>query len=495
MPESARKLDTEQELINDIAGFEHDPLGYVMYAFPWGSGELSGHDGPDVWQRELLEAVGQGLLSMDQAIQIARASGHDIGKSAVVAWLILWAMSTKEDTRGVVTANTESQLRTKTWPEVAKWHRLSINAHWFTVTATAIFSKEKTHEKTWRIDAVPWSETNTEAFAGLHNEGKRIVLIFDEASAIHNLIWEVAEGAMLDSSTEIIWAVFGNPTRNTGRFRECFGKFKHRWDCKQIDSRNCRIANKKKIQDWIEDYGEDSDFVRVRVKGQFPRASSMQFISSDIVDAALGKVYHQSEYQHGPKILGIDVARFGDDQCVIQPRQGLVAFKPKKYRGIDNMVFAGVVANEIREFKPDAVFIDQGAGTGVIDRLRQLGYDIIEVPFGSSSSSKKYVNKRAEMWGLMRDWLKQGGALPDDQEIRDDLLGPEYGFTSTDAIQLERKEDMKKRGLASPDCGDALALTFAHPVHVDRFEDRRYENQGSQQAYDPFNHMAGGAHG
>ena len=489
MPESAHKVDPEQVLIDDVTRFEHDPLGYVMYAFPWGTGELKNHDGPDEWQRELLESVGKGLLSADQAIRLARASGHDIGKSALVAWLILWAMSTREDTRGVVTANTESQLRTKTWPEVAKWHRLAINAHWFTVTATAIFSRDKAHEKTWRVDAIPWSETNTEAFAGLHNEGKRIILIFDEASSIIDPIWEVSEGAMLDSSTEIIWAVFGNPTRNTGRFRRCFGDLRHRWDNKQIDSRTCRISNKKQIQEWIEDYGEDSDFVRVRVRGMFPRASSMQFIPSDIIETALGRVYHPSDYDYAPRVLGVDIARFGDDQTVICKRQGLACHEFMKFRELDNMDVAGIVAQEIQAYKPHAVFIDQGAGTGVIDRLRKLGYDVTEVAFGSKSSVSKYFNKRAQMWGGVKEWLQQGGALPNDPEILADLTGPEYSFSAKDEIQLEKKEDMKKRGLASPDCGDSLALTFAHPVHLERFEDHHIEAPVRNQAYDPFSYM------
>ena len=492
MPESAQRIDPERVLVEDIAAFEHDPLGFVLYAFPWGSGDLEGHDGPDAWQRELLSDIGNEIITATQAIQIARASGHDIGKSALVAWIILWSMSTREDTRGVVTANTEGQLRTKTWPEVAKWHRLSINAHWFTVTATAIFSKDKTHEKTWRIDAIPWSESNTEAFAGLHNKGKRIVLIFDEASAIIDAIWEVSEGALLDSDTEIIWCVFGNPTRNTGRFRECFGKLKHRWNHKQIDSRSCKIANKQKIGQWIEDYGEDSDFVRVRVRGIFPRASSMQFIPSDLAEGALGRIYHESEYMYAPRIMGVDIARFGDDQTVICKRQGLTCHEFMKYRELDNMAAAGVVAQEIQAWKPDAVFIDQGAGTGVIDRLRQLGYDIHEVAFGSKSSSSKYFNKRAQMWGGVKEWLRQGGALPNDDEIRDDLIGPEYGFAHNDAIQLEKKEDMKKRGLSSPDCGDALALTFAHAVHQRRLEDQDLYAQQDQGKYDPLGFMQGG---
>ena len=213
------RVDLETELINKIATFTHDPLGFVLFAFDWGVGPLVEFpNGPDSWQREILTEIAQQLragISATEAIQIAVASGHGIGKSALVAWLIEWAMSTCEDCKGVVTANTENQLKTKTWAELAKWHRLCITSHWFKMTATALFAKDPAHEKTWRIDMVAWSEANTEAFAGMHNLGKRILLIYDEASAISDLIWEVSEGALTDSNTEIIWCCFGNPTQNT----------------------------------------------------------------------------------------------------------------------------------------------------------------------------------------------------------------------------------------------------------------------------------------
>jgi len=221
--------DPELELVNEIASFANDPLGFVYFAFPWGEpGELEKAIGPEPWQREILQEVKDGL-PIGEAIQIAVTSGHGVGKSALVAWLILWAMATREDTKGVVTANTEQQLKTKTWAELGKWYRLCICRHWFHFTATALISADKDHERTWRIDMVPWSEQRTEAFAGLHNQGGRIIVIFDEASAIPDVIWEVTEGALTDENTEIIWATFGNPTRNTGRFRECFRRYRHRW--------------------------------------------------------------------------------------------------------------------------------------------------------------------------------------------------------------------------------------------------------------------------
>src|SRR5690554_1790721 len=242
------------DLIEELAQFSNDPLGFVLFSFPWGEpGELEKFAGPEKWQREVLEDLGAGVISAGEAVQLATTSGHGIGKSALVAWIILWAISTYEDTVGVVTANTENQLRTKTWVQVAKWHRLFIARDFFRMTATALFANDPEHERTWRIDMVPWSERNTEAFAGLHNQGKRILVVFDEASAIPDMIWEVTEGALTDENTQIIWPVFGNPTRNTGRFRECFagGQFAHRWKSRAVDSRSVSFTNKEQIQRWI----------------------------------------------------------------------------------------------------------------------------------------------------------------------------------------------------------------------------------------------------
>jgi hypothetical protein len=263
------------------------------------------------------------------------------------------------------------------------------------------------------------------------------------------------------------WLAFGNPTRNTGRFRECFGRYKHRWVTRQIDSRTAKMANRAQIDQWIEDYGEDSDFVRVRVKGIFPRASTNQLIPVDLVEAALGRSVNRDVWLAAPVIMGVDVARFGDDQSVILLRKGGVVIPILKFRGLDTMALAGRVSIEINDKKPDAVFVDEtGLGAGVVDRLRQLGQDVIAVNFASrANDERKYANKRAEMWGLMCDWFRGAEVgIPNDNELRDDLIGPEYGFDAHNRIQLESKDDMKRRGLASPDAGDALALTFAQPV-------------------------------
>lgn len=452
-----------------LSEWQTDPLGFVTDCFPWGKGELAGYDGPRQWQRDVLTDIGERIkdgAEVDEAIQIATASGHGIGKSALVAMILLWSLVTRIDTRGVVTANTEKQLTTKTWPELAKWHRLCSLGSAFIFTATSLYAADTSHEKTWRIDAIPWSLNNTEAFAGLHNKGRRVLVVFDEASAVPDQIWEVTEGALTDSDTEIIWLVFGNPTRNTGRFRECFGKLRHRWQTRQIDSREVEGTNSKQMEKWVEDYGEDSDFVRVRVRGVFPRAGVSQFISGESIEQAQSR---KLEYLDAgaPMILGVDIARFGDDQSVIRGRKGRDGkiIRPIKWRGMDTVYSAGRVAEAITAYQPDAVFIDGGGvGGGVVDILKSRGFRVIEVNFGAVARvPTKYANKRAEMWGDMRDWLETG-VIDADQQLSDDMQSPEYGFDKDNRILLEKKSDMKKRGLASPDDGDAFALTFAEPV-------------------------------
>jgi len=460
--------------------YEHRPYDFVLDMWRWGEGELADSEGPREWQADILRDIGTKLAAgyapgaVLMPILEAVASGHGIGKSALVSWIVWWAISTCPDTKAVVTANTMPQLQTKTWPEISKWARLARNAWMFEVLGMSIVSNDPSHRREWRADAVTWSENNLDAFAGLHNKGLRILLIFDEASGIASRVWEVAEGALTDEGTEIIWCAFGNPTDPAGRFAECFGRLRHRWACRQIDSRTVPGTNKPLLDQWVRDYGEDSDFVRVRVRGQFPRAGSMQLIGMEAVEAAMAR--EVAAIKTDPLIMFVDVARFGDDQSVIGWRKGRDArlIPWTKLRGVDTMTLAARIAELHQMHRPDALFIDGGGvGGGVIDRLRQLGINAIEVQFGGkadrysvSEEQPAVANKRAEMWCSMRDWLAHG-AIPDDPELRADLTGPQYSFIirdGRDAILLEPKESMKRRGLSSPDSGDALAISFAYPV-------------------------------
>jgi hypothetical protein len=481
------------QLTRFFAETKGDPYTFVMGAFPWGQGELTGHAGPEAWQHSVLDAVRDGIVDLSKAVQIAVASGHGVGKSTLVAWLILWSMATMSDTRGTITANTENQLKTKTWAELAKWYRLFLGKELFEFSATRICSRDPEHAETWRIDMVPWSERNTEAFSGLHNQGKRVLVIYDEASSIPDMVHEATEGIMTDAGTQIIWCKFGNPTRNTGRFREAFGSLAHRWRTFRVDSREVRFSNKSQIERWIDDYGVDSDFVRVRVLGEFPRVSSCQFIPTDLVEAAMVREVRANKFD--PMVIGVDVARFGDDASRIVFRRGRDArMNPSiELRGVDTMTLATRVVEEAARVHADAIFVDGGGvGGGVVDRLRQLRAHVFDVQFGAKpdrvllEGNASYANKRAEMYGYMREWLKTGGIEPDTR-LRDELIATEYALNVRDAIQLERKEDLKRRlpAIGSPDWADALALTFAYPV-MPRQIDTDDKPVGLVSQYDPF---------
>lgn len=494
----------DRGLSDDMAALFADPLGFVRYAFAWGQGELADLPGPRAWQAAFLEEIG-GQVAQHRfdgrrpvaPILMTTASGHGIGKSALTAWLILWILSTRPGAKGIVTANTADQLRTKTWAELGKWWRRSITRHWFDYAQTrgnlALVSREA--PETWRCDALTCREEQSESFAGLHAADSTPFYIFDEASAVPDAIWNVAMGGLTDG--EPMFFAFGNPTRNSGRFFETHHKLRHRWSRRQIDSREVEGTNHDLFAEWVSDFGEDSDFVRVRVRGRFPRSGSLQFIGFDLVEAAMSAT--PTMVAGAPLILGVDVARFGDDQSVLAYRRGrdARALPWEAYRGLDTMDLAGRVAAAIVTLKPDAVFIDEGGvGGGVVDRLRQLGHRVFGVNFAAKpgggslaqvgAAGERYANKRAEMWGALRAWLKAGGVLPDDTDLAAELTALEYGFTHDGAIRLERKEDMKRRGLASPDRADALALTFAQPVGPSRPRDPPPAAAVDRGEYDPF---------
>lgn len=473
--------DSELELAQDIGSYTHDPAGLVKYVFPWDSEKLKA-PGPRTWQYQELEGIQAHLDNPETRFhpyQLAIASGHGIGKSCLIAMILEWAMSTCEDCKVIATAGTGVQLATKTVPEVQKWFRMSINQHWWDINTLSIRAKDPQHQANWRTDFITWNEKQPEAFAGMHNIGKRIVIIFDEASSINDVIWEVVEGALTDEDTEIIWIAFGNPTRNTGAFyRAITGA--NRWIKRQIDSRTVEGTNKVLLDAQIAEWGEDSDRARVRIRGEFPRGGSTQFIPGDLVAAARKRVV--DGYQSSPLIMAVDVARFGDNRSVIFNRRGrwsgIAGGKAKGVMyGQDTQKVGSMVQEAIDRDQPDAVVIDgDGIGGAVVDYLTARRYNKLLYPDGrrmtlvefhggaASSDPNKWFNKRTEIWGLTKDWL-EGGQIPDDPEVETDLTGPDYGYHPTkNCIVLESKDDMRSRGVDSPDFGDSLCMTFAVKV-------------------------------
>ncbi len=478
----------EQALMTTILSPEIclNPLAFVMFAFPWGKKgtPLENYKGPRTWQRELLSELGKHVYANQikenkgkgkpEMFQEAVASGRGIGKSALVSWLTLWHMSVAIGSTTIITANTESQLKSRTWAELGKWHTMLINSHWFEKTATSLRPAswfEEALKRDMKIDtgyyyaqAQLWSEENPDAFAGVHNP-HGVMVIKDEASGIPPAIWKVTEGFFTEPVKHRYWFAFSNPRRNTGTFFECFHKDRNFWRTRKVDSRTVEGTDRLIFDKMVEKYGEDSDTVRVEVKGEFPRQGDNQFVSTETVSEARKRLAEQDA--GAPLVMGVDVARFGDDQSVIAFRAGRdgKVIPWKRYRGLDLMQLAAQVAELADKHNPDAIFIDgAGVGGGVVDRLKELKYRVIDVQAGGKpDDDNKYQNKRVEMWDRMREWLTYG-CIPDDGELEDDILGPEYKYDLKGHLCLESKEIMKRRGMASPDAADALALTFARPV-------------------------------
>ena len=470
---------------------------------------------PDAWACKFLDRLGEeikkrkfdGRNAVDP-IRFATSSGHGIGKSTLSAWLIKFILDTRPFSMGIATATTADQLRIKTWGELGKWHRISLTQHWFDYNTGrgSMSLVNKRFPERWRCDGQTAKEENSESFAGLHAVNSTPFYLFDEASGVPNKIYEVREGGATDG--EPMRFDFGNPTRNTGYFYEnCVGKFSKRYIVTKIDSRDVAITNKALFEEWAEDYGEDSDFFKVRVRGEFPSAGDIQFISGDDVTAAQNReVPPQSINRHAPLLIGVDVARFGDDESVIWPRVGDDArsWPIKRMKGVDTVRLVGEIINIIREFeklgvKCDGLFVDGGnTGGAVVDMLRGLNYDPFEVQFGAKAvDGKTYRLAMDEIWGKMKEHIKTRLVLPrrnekNSQELYDQLTQRQFGYTLKQQIALESKTDMKARGISSPDIPDALAVTYFQEV-ASRAPDDLANQQGAK-VIDDYDYLADKVH-
>jgi len=471
----------------ELAEYFDDPYGFVMVAYPWGEGELAGETGPREHQAKLLKELSAHLKNPEtryKPFRKAKSSGHGIGKSAELAWLTHWGLSTFEDCKVILMAGTGDQLKTKTQPEVAKWFRLGANADLFEVNVTSIKVREPGHETTWRADFNTWSEENPQAAAGAHNKGKRLIIIYDEAAGIPDVIWKKQEGAMSDSGTEIIWIAASQCSRSEGYFYEAvFGTQKHRWRPEVIDSRTVEGINTEEIEEERKLYGEDSDQFRVTWRGLFPLAGEGKFIDLDLIEQA--RVRSLPTFNDDALIAGVDLSWGGSDDTVIRFRRGFDArsIPPIKIRGqytknpaVIRERLADILRTEFDGQRISMMFLDNsgvgGNAGAILAGLQQLGLqNVMGVNFGDQALRDKfYALRRDEMWGSLKEWLRAGGCIDDDTELRTDLQKPILIADREQRIKLEPKDAMKKRlakmGLdsSSPDDGDALALTFAMPV-------------------------------
>lgn len=455
-----------------------------MWAYSWGEGDLKNFNGPRRWQRDLMLEIEEYLKQAIQQKNItgvlpdffkhAVASGRGPGKSAFIGMISHWFMSTRIGGSTWVAANGEPQLRTKTFPEIAKWVARGINSEFFDINATsiqpALWFKQYIESpeglskncRYYYTSGQLWSNENPDAFAGAHNfDGE--MAIFDEASGIPDAIWTVQEGVFTENIVDRFWLVFSNPRNVTGKFHDCFHVNRDRWRRLQIDSRTVEGISHTSFNNIIAEFGEDSDEARVEVYGEFPKTGEDQFISSGLVDDAMCRPQWRDE--SAPVVIGVDPARGGLDSTVIVVRKGRDLLSVKRYKGEDTMEIVGRVIDAITQWHPVLTVIDEGGlGYGILDRLVEQNYKVRGVNFGWKSKNPiMWGNKRAEMWGAIRAWLPTASIL-NDKILKSDLISPKRKPDSSGAIYLESKKEMKARGLASPDAADALAVTFAFPV-------------------------------
>ena len=493
-------MTPDEELSLELAEFYADPMGHVMFSYPWDSDATiqvcklqspwkerypNAVYGPDVWACEFLDDLGEEIRARGfdgtesvMPIRFATCSGHGIGKSTLTAWLIKFLMDTRPNCHGTVTAVTGDQLKAKTWAELGKWHKRSITKDWFEYSSSRgnMSLRRITAPEEWFCTAQTCREENSEAFAGQHAATASSFYIFDEASGIPPKIFEVRNGGLTDGEPMVF--DFGNPTRNSGEFyEECVGELRKRFNVRMIDSRDVAITNKEYLDEMISDFGEDSDRTRIRVKGQFPRQSSAQFISGE--DVELAQRREVTDNRKLPLILGVDVARQGDDESVIYPRQGKDArsFEIIRENGLDGIELATHIVRLFNSYTNLGyevhIFIDAGGGWGssAIDHLRHLGYSPMEVNPGRAATDKlnyRYISD--EVWGRMKDAIHSGLCLPtgtqrSGAELRAQLTQREFGYFNGQRIHLEPKATLKARVKnGSPDIADALAFTFAYDI-------------------------------
>lgn len=472
--------DFEAELHDFCADNYANPLAWVRGAFPWGEPKtsLEAYLEPDRWQCEFFSWLGDEITRRKfngvdpvMPIRAAVSSGHGIGKGALTGMLVAFIMSTRKDAKGVITANTNTQLQDKTWAAIQTWVKRGLTAHWFEMNQAIMYRRG--FREQWKCSPQTCDPDNSEAFAGQHNVSSTSFYVNDEDSNVPDIIHEVQEGGLTDG--EPMQFLFGNPTRRRGAFYDIvFGGKGAHWKSWVIDARTCQFPNKALIAEQQADYGEDSDRFRVRVRGIPPKAEDSQFIDAfRVLDAQKRRVIALPDE---PLVAGCDLAWGGSDANVIRFRRGRDArsIPPIRIPGEltrDPSVLTNRLADVLTQtydgHKVAMLFLDSAGIAGPIGtRLRALGHtNLLEVNFGADSPDRQCRFMRDFMWQQLKDWLLVG-AIDKSPRLEADLTGPGLRDDLQQRIWLESKKDMKARDVPSPDEGDALALTFAQIVKV-----------------------------
>ena len=414
---------------------------------------------PEEWQEKALYAVRDND-------RVAIRSGHGIGKTAFLSWLILWWVLTRSPSRIACTANTASQLSDILWAEVAKWHRRMPDGLKELIEVTSA-KVELAGQDSFAVARTARRET-PEALQGFHSPN--MLFLVDEASGVDDIIFEVGEGAMSTEGAKTVMT--GNPTRTSGYFYEAFNKMKDSFFTMKVASSDSSQVGPKFIEDMKTKYGEDSNIFRVRVLGEWPEADDDVVIPLHLLQSAAER--DQVPAETTPVVWGLDVARFGTDKSALCKRKGNVVTEPiKSWRNKDLMEMCGIILNEYETTtwsdRPVEILVDSiGLGAGVVDRLTELDLPVRGINVAESASmGERYGRLRDELWFLGKEWFEaRDCTIPNQEELIDDLSKPRFSFLSNGKLKVEGKDEMKRRGLNSPDLADAFCLTFASRASI-----------------------------
>lgn len=414
--------------------------------------------------------------------------------TALLAWIAWNFLLTREHPLIAATSISADSLADNLWTEMARWlNKSPMLQKTFTWQKTKIFANDA--PETWYMTARSYAKTSDpnrqgDALAGLH--AKNILFLLDESGGMHESILASAEAA-LSTCEEGHIVQAGNPTHLEGALYRACSTNRKLWEVVEIssdpdDPNRSNLVSKEWARQQIELYGKDNPYVLVNVFGQFPPASLNALIGYEEVQEAMNRDYKPGSFSGHAKILGVDVARFGDDSSIIFPRQGLQAFIPFQYRNLDGTQGAAQVARKWQDWEADAVFIDDTGGFGAswIDNLKRLGFAPIGVHFAEKATNPKFANKRSEMMFNCVEWIKSGGALPKIPELTAALTQTTYSFNNQGAMLIEPKEIIKQKLGYSPDHLDALMLSFYAPVAKnDGLKPSIFKNNRHTVNYDP----------
>ena len=411
---------------------------------------------PDEWQQDFLNAVASGER------KISIRSGHGVGKSTTASWAMLWFLLTRYPVKVVVTAPTSAQLYDALFAELKRWVKELPQP----IQELLDVKQERIELKASATEAFISARTSRaeqpEALQGVHSDN--VMLVADEASGVPEAVFEAAAGSM--SGHNALTILLGNPVRSSGFFFETHNRLKDEWWTRRVSCLDSTRVSKEYVQDMKSRYGEESNAYRIRVLGEFPRSDDDTIIPMELLESA--KHRDTRAYEDAPIVWGLDVARFGSDSSVLCKRQSNVVQTLERWRNLDLMQLTGAVVAQYEacdhKSRPAEILVDSiGLGAGVVDRLRELklpcrGINVSESP----AMGGTYLNLRAELWHKAKAWLeKRDCKIPNNEDLIGELATVRYTFTSNGKIKIESKDDIRRRGLKSPDMADAFVLTFA----------------------------------